>query len=222
MNRQSSTERLIQLANLVHIHLKDSAAKFPHPSHDPEYRMQHSLRVAFYGKNIASEEGANIEQVIAACLLHDIAHFESEGDYPNHGRLGAQLSRPILKGLGYSEPEIDNICYSIAAHVDGMAGYSHEDTLEARVVSDADNIDRFGAFRVIQWCSEGIADYDTLIVKLRKRILKLKEYQLNLPLETKTGRRLFSAQLALQIDFYNKIIRESEITQLPSISFEAF
>jgi hypothetical protein len=103
-----------------------------------------------------------------------------------------------------------------------MAGYSHEDTLEARVVSDADNIDRFGAFRVIQWCSEGIADYDTLIVKLRKRILKLKEYQLNLPLETKTGRRLFSAQLALQIDFYNKIIRESEITQLPSISFEAF
>jgi uncharacterized protein len=123
--------------------------------------------------------------------------------------------------LEYSESEVDNICYSIAVHVDGNAGYSHEDTIEARIVSDADNIDRFGAFRVIQWCNESIADYDTLIDKLRKRILKLKEYQLNNPLETKTGRRFFSAQLAHQIDFFNKIISESEITQLPSISFES-
>jgi uncharacterized protein len=218
MKNTPSNERIMLLADRVESHLRTTAEKYPHPMHDPDYRMQHTLRVAHYGKQIAVEEGANIEQVIAACLLHDISHFESEEDYRSHGRLGAEISRPILQELGYSNQEVDHICYSIAVHVDGDAGYHHPETLEAKIVSDADNIDRFGSFRVIQWCTVDVDNYKALIDKLRNRIVKLKEYQQNNPLETNTGRKLFDKQLRLQIDFFNEIVAEGEITLTPTLS----
>lgn len=214
----SPEERLNLIAKKVEDHLHLSAAKNSHPQHNPEYRMQHTLRVAHYGKTIAEEENAQIELVIAACLLHDIAHFESEDDYKNHGRLGAKISRPILENAGYSAEEIEQICYSIAVHVDGDAGYYHPEILEAKIVSDADNIDRFGAYRVIQWCTVDVQSYEDLIFKLQKRVRKLKEYQKRNPLETKAGRRIFETQLLLQIDFFNKILSEAEITRIPVLS----
>lgn len=218
MEKTMPNERIKLLAERVEQHLRNSAELHPHPMHDPGYRMEHTLRVAHYGKQIAEEEGANIEQVVAACLLHDISHFESEENYRSHGRLGAETSQPILQELGYSSQEVDNICYSIAVHVDGEAGYDHPETLESKIVSDADNIDRFGAFRVIQWCTVDVDSYEALIEKLRNRISKLREYQQNNPLETNTGKKLFDTQLRLQIDFFNEIVAEGEITRTPTLT----
>jgi HD superfamily phosphodiesterase len=43
-----------------------------------EYRWKHTLRVAQFGKVIAENEGAEVELVLAACLLHDMAWFDAE------------------------------------------------------------------------------------------------------------------------------------------------
>jgi HD superfamily phosphodiesterase len=81
-----SITRIQKIAESVHHHLEAAAEKYPSTQHDARYRWQHTLRVANYGKIVAQEEKANTEVVIAACLLHDIAHFESEDDYKNPGR----------------------------------------------------------------------------------------------------------------------------------------
>jgi putative nucleotidyltransferase with HDIG domain len=179
-----------------------------------EYRWLHTMRVAQFGKVIAENEGADIELIIAACILHDIAWFDTNAETNrDHGRLGAKKAVALLKKLEYSTIAIENICYSIASHVD----VENPDTFEAKIVSDADNVDRFGPYRVLQWCYSDIEDYEKLSAKLKERITRLEHYQENNPLFTETGKQLFSEQLNLQIRFFSEFVGEKELSVIPRI-----
>jgi putative nucleotidyltransferase with HDIG domain len=222
MQAQEKDARLARVAQFVKDRFDQAAIPPPvkNPSFTMAYRWEHTLRVAQHGKRIAEAEGANVDLVIAACLLHDIAYADPGNDGQGgieHGRIGARISRPILQKIGYTEKETENICYAIAVHVDGRADFDHPETLESEIVSDADNIDRFGAYRIIQWCLGEIPDYDSLIEMLKKRIERLEDYRANSPLETETGRRIFAQQLDRQIAFFDALIDEHALTCLPQI-----
>jgi putative nucleotidyltransferase with HDIG domain len=179
-----------------------------------DYRWKHTLRVAQFGKVIAESEPADEELVLAACFLHDIAWFDTNADNSiQHGRLGAEIARPFLKKLGYRKTQIENICYAIAAHVNE----DHPDTLEARIVSDADNVDRFGPYRILQWCFSDIDDYNKLSAKLSERIHRLEDYRKENPLFTLMGQQLFAEQLDLQIRFFCEFVGERELSVMPQI-----
>ncbi len=179
-----------------------------------DYRWQHTLRVAQFGKVIAENESAHVELVLAACLLHDMAWFDTDVENNReHGRLGAEKARPFLENLGYSSKHIKNICYSIAAHVDD----DNPNTLEAKVVSDADNVDRFGPYRILQWCFSDIRDYEKLATKLDERIQRLEQYREENPLYTPTGQQLFAEQLNLQLRFFCEFVGEKKLSVMPQI-----
>jgi putative nucleotidyltransferase with HDIG domain len=179
-----------------------------------DYRWQHTLRVAQFGKVIAENEAINVELVVMACLLHDIAWFDTAAENSrDHGRLGAEIAQPFLKNLGYSRKNIKNICYSIASHVDE----ENIDTPEAKVVSDADNVDRFGPYRILQWCFSDIEDYEILAAKLNERIKRLEQYRESNPLYTPTGRQLFAEQLNLQLRFFSEFVGEKKLSVMPQI-----
>ena len=211
----SQADRYAQIAEFVQSRLEKIAAEHPSEWHDPVYRWEHTLRVAYYGEQIAKAEGADVELVVAACLLHDVAHFDPLEDYKDHGRQGAHLSRPLLADLGYTEEQVNAICYAIAVHVDGHADFKHPHTLEVKIVSDADNIDRFGVFRILQWCSPLMDDYRALVENLKARVAHLEGYLENNPLETPTGQALFTRQLQRQITFFNALIAEYDLSQMP-------
>ena len=212
-------ERLEKISTFVNNHLGEMARQDPSPEHDPVYRWDHTLRVAQYGEQVAEAEGADVEEVVVACLLHDVAHFDPLTDYKDHGREGARMSRALLEELGYSEEQIGDICYAIAVHVDGKADFEHPHTLEADIVSDADNIDRFGAYRILQWCVPEMDDLPTLAEKLGKRVVHLEGYRQANPLETETGRALFAKQLDRQIAFFKDLIAEYELSRLPEFEY---
>ena len=178
-----------------------------------DYRWRHTLRVAQWGKIIAEAEGADVELVVAACLLHDVASFDVMPNDNDHGRVGAQIARPLLKELGYTTEQVEAICYAVAEHAD----VKNPSTLEARVVTDADNVDRFGAYRVLYMCLPDIGDYDKLTEKLRKRVERLESYRAKSPLYTATGQRLFAEQLDFQIAFFRKFVEEHEASVLPAL-----
>jgi HD superfamily phosphodiesterase len=217
MSTTSINDRLERIAEFVHDRLREVASRRMDPDLDPEYRWQHTLRVSHYGRMVAEAEGADVGLAIAACLLHDVAHFDQD-DWKEHGRLGAGISRPLLAGLGYGPEETENICYSVAVHVDGRADFEHPETLESRVVSDADNIDRFGAYRIIQWCTADVEGYHDLIAKLERRLRTLEDYRRRSVMETESGHDLFNRQLDLQIAVFKTLIEESELTVLPRLS----
>ena len=221
LEEQSITpnQRVEKIAGFVQAHLNEMSVKNPSKQHNPIYRWEHTQRVANYGRLIAEAEGADVEVVTAACLLHDIAHFECEDNYKAHGRVGAKIARPFLETMDYAKEQIDNICYSIAVHVDGEADFEHPATLEASCVTDADNIDRFSAYRILQWCVPEMNQFPKLNEKLTLRVEILKEYRARaMILETVTGDRLFKQQLDRQIDFFEALIKDYRITTLPVIS----
>ena len=208
----TANDRIEKIAEFVKDRLKEIAENNNGTNQSYEYRWQHILRVCNYGKVLAESENANVELVIAGCLLHDIAVFDP-GEPTDHGRLGADICRPFLETLEYTSAEIENICYSVASHVD----ITNPTTLEARIVTDADNIDRFGAFRAFQWVLGNLSTYETLIPKLIERINILKTYRDQQLLETPTGNALFNEQIDFQISFFDGIVKESDWTLLPKI-----
>jgi putative nucleotidyltransferase with HDIG domain len=214
--------RLQKLSELVRTYLLESYQKRSDEDKsnlnrylsNSEYRWKHTLRVAQFGKVIAENEVADVELVVAACLLHDIAWFDTNADNSReHGRIGADKSRPILESLGYDQDQMNTICYAIATHVDD----DNPDTLEAKILSDADNVDRFGPYRILQWCFADIEDYDKLAAKLSERIHRLEQYRMNNPLFTPTGQQLFAEQLNLQIRFFSEFVGEKELSVIPRI-----
>lgn len=181
------------------------------------YRWQHTLRVSQYGQELAMAEGANQEICITACLLHDLAKFETRDYGVEHGRVGARLARPFLQTLGYKADEIENICFSIAVHVDDRADFEHPITLESKIVNDADNIDRFSAYRVLSTLQRERQGYEGLIKNVEKRLITLQNYRKQSIMATPSGNRLFKKQLDLQILYMEQLIAESKLTCLPEI-----
>lgn len=182
-----------------------------------DYRYEHTLRVAHYGRLIADEEGLDRELCVAACLLHDVAYF-APGDWENwdeHGRIGAEISRPVFIDAGFSQEEAAAMCHAIAVHVDGKADDGLPDGPVDNVVSDADNVDRFSALRIILWCMTEREDLEKMAGMLRERLARLYKYRDKSPLKTKAGQRLFAERVALQIPFFEALVRDAEITQLP-------
>jgi len=198
-------------------HARSAGEDAWHPVFTADYRWEHTQRVAYYGKLIAEGEGLDVELGVVACLLHDIAYFfcgEIES-WREHGRIGAQISRPVLLEAGFTEKEVGIISHAIAVHVDGEPDIPHEHTPIADLVSDADNVDRFSAYRVVLWCMLERDDFQHMATTLRERLERLRSYQEKNPLDTETGRGLFAKQVALQIAFFEAIVNDAAITAPP-------
>ena len=210
-------ERIRKIADYARDYLYKMAGQRDGPYVDPDYRWQHTLRVVNIGKQIAEAEGANLEHVVAGCLLHDMAHFDDDDNYINHGRLAAQLCRPFLEDLGYSEEDINAICYAVAVHVDGESDFDHPQTIEADIVSDADNIDRFSAYRILLYCQPEVFDFNALVEKLEERLKVLHDYRGKRLMGTETGHHLFNQKLDRQIEFYEAILAQKELTGMPEM-----
>ena len=109
------------------------------------YRLAHSYRVANIGKEIAEKEGLNVEDLMIACLLHDVSYctlFKTQDEWQNHGRVSSKMVREFLESIDYSKERIQNICYAIAIHVDLKADFDGEYNAFTLSVQEADNIDR--------------------------------------------------------------------------------
>ncbi len=81
-----------------------------------------------------------------AVLLHDIARLKEFNDNTgtvDHASVGAEMAERILRMLDYSETEITKIKHCIIVH-----RYRRErkaETVEARILFDADKLDSVGA-----------------------------------------------------------------------------
>ncbi|MBR5717806.1 MAG: HD domain-containing protein [Clostridia bacterium] len=178
------------------------------------YRIEHTYRVANIGREIAAKEGFDETEIVIACLLHDVAYCEEFGEdgWKEHGRRSAQIARPFLNGLGLPEDRINDICYGIAVHVDEKADFPGENTPFALSVGDADNIDRFDAYRIheglsrdsfLQMSNEEKNEY------LEKRLSRLRELR-EMPFGTKTADELWKSRLDFYIAFFQKLLDQLE------------
>lgn len=102
--------------------------------------MDHVERVAQIAEQIGREEGADLDVLRAAAYLHDIA---VPLDKARHYDLGGRLARGLLRDRGWAEEQIEPVVHAIEAH--SRYGGPEPQTLEARILQDADAVEYVGA-----------------------------------------------------------------------------
>lgn len=106
--------------------------------------FDHLERVLRTAVLLSEKEGANLELVQLGALLHDIGHVIGEP----HNETGARLAREILKEAGYPEEIIEKVARIVFRHRESLG---HElETLEEKIVWDADKIDLIGVTGVLR------------------------------------------------------------------------
>ncbi len=178
------------------------------------YRLEHTYRVANIGREIARQEGFDETEMVIACLLHDVAYCEDFGEdgWKDHGRRSAQITRPFLKELGLAEDRIRDICYGIAIHVDDEADFEGERTPFALSVGDADNIDRFDAYRIHEMLSrDGLLgmSFEDKQAYLGRRTARLRELR-EIPQGTAAAEKLWKERLDFYLQFLGKLADQLE------------
>ncbi len=111
---------------------------------DSAHDFEHVLRVWRMALRIAREEGADLEIVSAAALLHDIGRAEEQATGRCHAEIGAERARQIL--AGQAAARVEAVAEAIAQH--RFRGAAGPHGLEARVLYDADKLDAIGAIGV--------------------------------------------------------------------------
>ena len=208
------TERVIKTAEYLRTELY-ACDYFKGRPEEIDYRYEHSIRVANIGSEIAKREGIDEEMLVIACLLHDIAYsrtFPEGHDWRNHGRDGAKIAREFLPTIGFDEAQINEICYGIAIHVDDVADFEGERTPLALSVSDADNIDRFDAYRIYD--NLNYAGFDKLSLaekteRCRTVLQKLEQFR-QLPFGTEAGKQMWLEKLNFQTEFFTRLYNQMQ------------
>ncbi|NJE03388.1 HD domain-containing protein [Thermococcus sp. MV11] len=169
--------------------------------------FSHTERVFNLCLHIGREEGADLEVLALASLLHDIARpLESAGKVEDHAVEGAKIARRFLTSLGYPEEKVEAVAHAIEAH--RFSRGPEPKTLEAKILSDADKLDAIGAIgiaRVFMYSGEHGRDIEASLRHFEEKILKLKDL-----MYTETARRIAEERHVFTLEFIERIRREIE------------
>jgi uncharacterized protein len=121
-----------------------------YPDTDPVHGFDHIKRVYRLAEQIALAEGADLEIVRAAALLHDVEGSPTLGGDDGrrgHQHASANLARLILTGEGWPSEKIEAVEHCIRAHRFREQAEAPV-SLEAQILFDADKLDAIGAVGV--------------------------------------------------------------------------
>src|SRR5512144_3193899 len=110
---------------------------------DSAHDFDHVLRVMVMADRIAQAESADREIVQAAALLHDIGLDDGR---TGHETSAARRAIEILRAQGYTEVFCAAVAHAIESH--RFRSGPAPQTLEAKVLFDADKLDAIGAIGV--------------------------------------------------------------------------
>lgn len=128
---------------------------------DGAHDLAHILRVARLADRIASAEGADRDTAVAAALLHDLVYRpKNHPESPRTAELSAELAGAWCGELAPLAPKAEAILHAIEAH--SWSGAAEAETLEARVVQDADRLEALGAIGIARVFATGASFHSQL------------------------------------------------------------
>lgn len=114
---------------------------------DGAHDIAHITRVWRNAYAIATIEGGTLDIIAAATLLHDCVSVEK--DSPHRASAATQAAKQAqihLKDLGWHTDKIARTCHAIEAH--SFSANIPPETLEAKILQDADRLDAIGLIGV--------------------------------------------------------------------------
>jgi HD superfamily phosphodiesterase len=171
------------------------------------HNRNHILRDLARGIIIGEKEGANMKIVLAGILLHDIGRLYPEVSKDHHSA-GAEIAPKYLRGVGFTEEEIEKVVDCIKSH--GPRGLDEPRTLEAKVCYDVDvhscSLGYIGVARVFDYfMREERMNVKQIVEVPSGRRGPRKDFY------TETGRRLGEEGLKKAREFWKEL--EQEFTE---------
>lgn len=116
---------------------------------DAVHDFDHILRVYRMAERLAKVEGADMEIVHAAALLHDAQGSDpgSKSARAGHHQASARFAAEVLSAKGWDAERIAAVQHCILAHRFRNPAEQPK-TLEAQIIFDADKLDAIGAIGV--------------------------------------------------------------------------
>ena len=121
---------------------------------DGAHDLAHILRVARLAARIAALEGADLEVCVAGAMLHDLVYVPK--NHPDSSRTAQMAAERVPRWCRETpglEGRADAVVHAVEAH--SWSGGGAAETLEARVVQDADRLEAIGAIGVARVFATG-------------------------------------------------------------------
>ena len=168
----------------------------------------HLFRVWKIAKKIGIKEGANLKILEPMALLHDIIRPEKENDNC-HAKYSSQMAQSVLRNLNYTEDEIKLIVSGILSHSIHCDSRIEPDSLEAKVLFDADKIEAVGPIGISRWFLT-MSKKDFSVEVIAKMYLgTINDFKLtHKMLYTKTGNKLIKDGLKFSTIFMKRLLQE--------------
>lgn len=116
---------------------------------DTIHDFEHVLRVYRTAERLAAAEGADLEIVRTAALLHDVCGaMPGSKERAEHHIASAAFAAQVLQEAGWPAERIQAVQHCIRAHRFRSKADEQPQSLEARVLFDADKLDVLGAIGV--------------------------------------------------------------------------
>lgn len=194
-----------------------------HPTDDAAHDISHFRRVWMTAQRIMAGQSVDARVVLAACYFHDIVSLpKNHPERSQSSQLAARKARQILSDDFPDFPEslIPAVEHAIEAH-SFSAGIAPQ-TLEAKIVQDADRLEALGAIGLARVFavsgSLGVALFDADDPFADERTLNDKQFALDhfqtkllrLPdtMQTEPGRELARHNANFLVQFMAKLSAE--------------
>ena len=165
-----------------------------------------------------------MEVLLVAALLHDIGrrHQDNSRGSVCHAEQGAAMTAELMVAFPLTDDQKTNVVHCVHAHRYRKA--PHPDTIEARVLFDADKLDAIGAVgiaRAYQFAGEVGARLHNPNRDVRhtraysREDTGYREYQVKLRhirdrMLTATGRRVAEGRHHFMVQFFDRFLDEIE------------
>ncbi|MGZ3688370.1 MAG: HD domain-containing protein, partial [Bdellovibrionota bacterium] len=114
---------------------------------DPAHDIAHFHRVVTSAKRLCQEEKGTWEVVVPAAWLHDLVNVpKNDPKRSMASRLSATEATHFLEVSGYPKQYLPEIAHAIEAH--SYSANIEPQTLESKIVQDADRLDGLGAIGI--------------------------------------------------------------------------
>jgi len=190
---------------------------------DPVHDFDHILRVLTLAERIGAAEGADMDVLRTAALLHDVGRDEAQRVGQDHAVFAATRARDLLADV--ASDKVEAVAEAILAH--RFRTGPPPKSLEGRVLFDADKLDAIGAIGVARaFAYSGRAGKriwapvaEDYVERWRKGAVESDEHtavhefvvklgQLKERLFTATGRQIAKERHAVMVDFFERLADE--------------
>lgn len=203
----------------------ESARQY-YPTEDAVHGFDHIERVYAMAQRIGNAEGADMEILLTAALLHDMEGSHPDANRAEHHLDSAAEAERVLRAEGWAQERIDAVTHCVRAH-----RYRDDreppETLEAKVLFDSDKLDVLGAVGVArtiayaaqagqpayyppsaQFLKQGLREADEPHSAYHEYLFKLSKVKDRL--YTLTARQIAMDREAYIRDYFNRLISESK------------